>query len=352
MDDQQQRQTREWIDQMGAQGYTTEEIREQLRGSAWTDAQIEELLGPPAAPAEAPVVPPPLEGPPLVAPEPTMEQPPPVPVGAAGTPHLEAHPVTASAPASGLAVAALVLGIVSLVIFPLAPLTAPLAVILGVVALSRRESGRGMALAGAIIGVVMVLALVLVVLSFAYFRSEVKANPAITNSIGTPLPSGDEKRGPGASTPGSPAGLAATFERAREKAVQASCLSNLKQLQLGMLMYASDNADHFPASQKGNDGWRGAIYPYVKNEQIYQCPADSSRPSGKALPGSYTMYGSRSGVKTSSLEKPNEAYTLFDGTALAGDESVAAFRHAGGLNLSYADGHVKWLSEAAFKHSN
>ena len=75
------------------------------------------------------------------------------------------------------------------------------------------------------------------------------------------------------------------FARARENARRASCQSNLKQIGLGMLQYAQDYdevsvPDQFGSqsqnwhSDKGNDyKWMDAIFPYVKSEQIFDCPS-------------------------------------------------------------------------------
>src|SRR5262249_17005376 len=78
------------------------------------------------------------------------------------------------------------------------------------------------------------------------------------------------------------------FAKAGEKARQSSCLSNVKQLNLGMQMYAQDYDERFPvwawwASYSPGGAvparinhfeslWVNAIYPYVKNNQIYECP--------------------------------------------------------------------------------
>ena len=75
------------------------------------------------------------------------------------------------------------------------------------------------------------------------------------------------------------------FAQARAKARGATCLSNLKQLSLGMTMYAQDYDEKFPqwhwdqsysaGSVVKNDAttlWFNAIYPYVKNVQVYTCP--------------------------------------------------------------------------------
>ena len=68
------------------------------------------------------------------------------------------------------------------------------------------------------------------------------------------------------------------FASAREKARQTSCLSNLKQLGLGVTMYCQDYDEIMPINgPHGGDittkWWSGRIYPYVKNAQLYRCPS-------------------------------------------------------------------------------
>jgi len=69
------------------------------------------------------------------------------------------------------------------------------------------------------------------------------------------------------------------FARAREKARQASCLSNIKQLTLAHFIYADDYDERMPPSvQPGNppscDRWHEIIQPYLRNSQILRCPSD------------------------------------------------------------------------------
>jgi prepilin-type N-terminal cleavage/methylation domain-containing protein/prepilin-type processing-associated H-X9-DG protein len=103
------------------------------------------------------------------------------------------------------------------------------------------------------------------------------------------------------------------FAQARDKARQASCLSNLKQIGLALMMYVQDydqtypnstieprtsggyslpktvcdsmNIPHEPtrkrclANEVYGTGWKGwianALYPYEKNHQIHVCPSRS-----------------------------------------------------------------------------
>jgi len=78
------------------------------------------------------------------------------------------------------------------------------------------------------------------------------------------------------------------FAKAREKARQASCLSNVKQLCLGILQYAQDNDEMVPgwhtrcwapAGQQIDSPWQADIMAYVKNEQIFGCPSQQRQAS-------------------------------------------------------------------------
>jgi len=65
------------------------------------------------------------------------------------------------------------------------------------------------------------------------------------------------------------------FAKAREKARQASCLSNMKQLGLAFLQYNQDYDELYPRGQTGQGaGWAGDIYTYVKSAGVYKCPDD------------------------------------------------------------------------------
>ena len=84
------------------------------------------------------------------------------------------------------------------------------------------------------------------------------------------------------------------FAQAREKARAISCLSNLKQVGIGLMMYTQDYDETYPiaAWQKvtgtGSNGrptyaptttatctWAAILQPYIKSGGIFQCPSDS-----------------------------------------------------------------------------
>ncbi len=72
------------------------------------------------------------------------------------------------------------------------------------------------------------------------------------------------------------------FAKAREKARQTTCLSNMKQLGLGFFQYSSDYDEMMP-STSSHPGWAGEIYSYVNNVNIYSCPDDTTTTADPSL---------------------------------------------------------------------
>ncbi|HEY3396953.1 MAG TPA: prepilin-type N-terminal cleavage/methylation domain-containing protein [Armatimonadota bacterium] len=170
------------------------------------------------------------------------------------------------------------------------------------------------------------------------------------------------------------------FARARAKAQQSNCLSNVKQLMLGVTMYLSDYDQTMPtydAVSGGNPGLNRlalcqAIFPYVKNGQIYNCPsAKFTRtytfpPNGTdwAYAVNYNNCsepnGNIKGVSADSVSFPAEFFYLADssgqiswsigdprnGPGCAGNEIVGSW-HNEGTNVALLDGHAKWYAKNA-----
>ncbi len=119
------------------------------------------------------------------------------------------------------------------------------------------------------------------------------------------------------------------FARAREKARQASCQSNEKQLALGTLMYAQDYDERLPMRWvQFADGSRyyipEMIYPYIKNTQLFECPSVSTDVSLLTLgtiPLSYGWLGGSPSHPGASGTAPcsicgrvcSQNYHIFDG---------------------------------------
>ena len=189
------------------------------------------------------------------------------------------------------------------------------------------------------------------------------------------------------------------FARARAKAEQASCLSNVKQLTLAHLMYCSDYDGMFmPACQYPDPdfhreiGWDflvlwnpdytvnsyslGTIGPYTKNGQIAVCPTfvanSEGRPtSGYGLNASYLggyrdAYSFKASAALGSVQRPAETVLLCDsatdyGTGISqnnylrspqdpqrvmyGMSPMVHFRHNSTANVGYCDGHAKAVGQ-------
>ncbi len=77
------------------------------------------------------------------------------------------------------------------------------------------------------------------------------------------------------------------FAKARDKALEASCQSNLKNLSMAIMMYASDYDDTWPVRLHNGThpmtpddtlhSWAVMVYPYVKNAKVFCCPAGGAK---------------------------------------------------------------------------
>jgi prepilin-type N-terminal cleavage/methylation domain-containing protein/prepilin-type processing-associated H-X9-DG protein len=199
------------------------------------------------------------------------------------------------------------------------------------------------------------------------------------------------------------------FARAREKARSASCLSNMRQMGVAMMMYVGDYDEIYPAYCLHHDGcgacgtpWWTAVQPYVKNIQIFTCPSvgapgNLNRPrsygininhiSPQVCPGSGTVPSSMA-----SLSRPAQTVLVADTAGLgcslpsprlpmeeeievrgpniiycpvcyptgihcapgdvAGHGTGISRRHNGGSNGCFADGHAKWMSQQIWINSD
>ncbi len=174
------------------------------------------------------------------------------------------------------------------------------------------------------------------------------------------------------------------FAKAREKARQSSCLSNLKQIGTGMMMYVQDYDELYPqhtavfAAAQMPGSWPNRVMPYVKNTQLFKCPSDGRTPNSdfagcRAILESYcwnAFFGRDAGcgpvwytLSLGDVAAPSQCAMLWDDSgdwdiasyggkyntidnadcAKSFDGDVLAGRHNGGDNFMFADGHAKWL---------
>jgi prepilin-type N-terminal cleavage/methylation domain-containing protein/prepilin-type processing-associated H-X9-DG protein len=180
------------------------------------------------------------------------------------------------------------------------------------------------------------------------------------------------------------------FARARENARRASCMSNVKQIGLGVMQYIQDYDEKFPGyytDPNGNGfqentadrGWAENIQPYLRSTQIYQCPSEPTAPSPNNGMG-YSDYfinallasnettpadliieqPTNGGRALAALAAPSLTVMNGDGGAFRSENQMANWpynnldpgqyrRHLSGNNFSFADGHCKWYRPESIK---
>ncbi len=173
------------------------------------------------------------------------------------------------------------------------------------------------------------------------------------------------------------------FAKAREKARQTNCLSNLKQLGMSSLMYLSDSDDLYFGHLQGTRNtfyppsgmylnWPQQVHPYSKNAQIMSCPSlpdapwvysPTARDNNFGYGMNYWMtYYYYYILGTAIIPRPAETiwYTdcnyylvyptfylyTYPNDATYGQNGTARLqlRHNDGVNVAYLDGHSKWMN--------
>lgn len=198
--------------------------------------------------------------------------------------------------------------------------------------------------------------------------------------------------------------LSAALNNTKKRTHQFICLNNLRQLQVGWLMYVDDNQDGLPLNRSipslsaqligrrnTTNSWvagnpkedlnpsqieKGSLFPYVKTPTVYRCPGDDSTVlghTGVPRTRSYSMSAYMNGddadvntrVKTDFSEivnpGPGRVFVLIEEHEFSGWNgsfsvlptqrislastsvgSTPSDRHRQGCNLSFADGHIEY----------
>jgi prepilin-type N-terminal cleavage/methylation domain-containing protein/prepilin-type processing-associated H-X9-DG protein len=131
------------------------------------------------------------------------------------------------------------------------------------------------------------------------------------------------------------------FARAREKAREANCMSNQKQIGLAIHMYAADYDNLMPIANAdtvtyGPPGLKDVILPYCKNTQIFRCPSDKNQYF--QTHGTSYDYGTEGfSVIPYSIDAP---FDREPSTVMILYDFVPTW-HTRGYVALFADGHVK-----------
>jgi prepilin-type N-terminal cleavage/methylation domain-containing protein/prepilin-type processing-associated H-X9-DG protein len=183
------------------------------------------------------------------------------------------------------------------------------------------------------------------------------------------------------------------FAKAREKARQTSCLSNVKQLALAIQMYVGDYDETLPRGTDWGNGlshyqFPDLLNPYIKNANIWACPSYSQNwPKYPAPPGggngwwstilgpmsyglNYRLMPTWRERRLGECKAPAETWVIGDSVSfdvcwgrwealayasLCGWQTPCGSpntvwqnaensRHNGGENIAFLDGHAKWLN--------
>lgn len=185
------------------------------------------------------------------------------------------------------------------------------------------------------------------------------------------------------------------FARAREKARQSVCMSNLKQISLAILMYVDDNGGGFVPAQSPDNLMRwhgvrasedepftpdgGPLWEYYKNDSLKLCPSFSPAAEGEGFEQGTGGYGYNAQfvggspadwpamyvpAKDFMLSSPADTVMLTDTAFLDCEgnlfeysfceapyyqrwgspvEPSTHFRHNGFTNVAFCDGHARHM---------
>ncbi|MCM8806995.1 MAG: DUF1559 domain-containing protein [Candidatus Omnitrophica bacterium] len=178
--------------------------------------------------------------------------------------------------------------------------------------------------------------------------------------------------------------LLPALSKARERARQAACIGNLKQLGLAYLMYVEDNGGYgTPGYTDGVGSWPAFLAPYLYRKRVVstwpeyfrekswaklRCP--SLKQSQKALEFFYyginmslasTNHSAKYGTNRSTKQKLRNLSNviLFGDSGPIGYEGRWTYigyneeyridmRHTNGFNVCYLDGHAGWIKDPDF----
>jgi prepilin-type N-terminal cleavage/methylation domain-containing protein len=168
------------------------------------------------------------------------------------------------------------------------------------------------------------------------------------------------------------------FARARENARRTSCMSNLKQIGLGITQYTQDYDEKLLSQTISTGQHFGYILqPYLKSTQIFTCPSAAGTtykaatdpfppdnkdhiwqfpigtPAGSTtlFEGSYGMNSTVEGQSLAVFTSPTTCAMFFDAAApqvgaVLSAQMANSARHFDGYSICYADGHAKYLNKS------
>jgi prepilin-type N-terminal cleavage/methylation domain-containing protein/prepilin-type processing-associated H-X9-DG protein len=173
--------------------------------------------------------------------------------------------------------------------------------------------------------------------------------------------------------------LLPALAKAREKARQSSCISNLKQIGVATAMYTDDNKEYYPRSSGyvyastivsgANPEWYTLVRSYVGDPKVYNCPSvnyttitaggqsDAGLGYGVAYTRTLNIGFAPGGYFSGDTKQPSATIFLADGqanymrwmcpgfasstcTTYTSNVSWDTTRHNNGADFLFLDAHV------------
>jgi len=160
--------------------------------------------------------------------------------------------------------------------------------------------------------------------------------------------------------------LLPALSKAREKARAATCMSNLKQLGIGLNLYCDDYNGFYPPNSGGHTWWKVAA-KYLPLPCL-RCPSHYVNWYTYEGKNYYLSYGYNHGITNphANFPKPRNFFHRYSyykvpyvvvlgdskGTGLSSSQNAGIYSfqnsigswHSGGANYLMTDGHVEWWS--------
>jgi prepilin-type N-terminal cleavage/methylation domain-containing protein/prepilin-type processing-associated H-X9-DG protein len=180
--------------------------------------------------------------------------------------------------------------------------------------------------------------------------------------------------------------------QAKHRAWTVQCVSNLRQIGMGMKMFADDNQELYPESgadihwntndpTTGKPSWMQQIYQYTMNTNVYDCPANIQLPpdmqgpfnyfngcraaylqaggfaplqnNSIRFPSSYALSGDTCGIPGETTGEDGGSFDPMDAdkddysqNCVGGANNGTPYElwqvHSSGQNILFVDGHSKW----------
>ena len=143
------------------------------------------------------------------------------------------------------------------------------------------------------------------------------------------------------------------FQKVRENARGAACLSNYHQLGLAIHMYANDADGQTPPNGGSFGGLIADCTPYTHSSAMFACPDDYDRAREKRA-GSYRMASLYQGLPISCgwndpynpsvIAQPSQTTLAYEAEQdFSQSPIVTTFRHRGGTQILAFDSHTRWV---------